>query len=60
MGQVIGSSIDDYDFRKRFSDFEGTVAVGLDDRFAGWKPDITQSTAIKPMEVFEFLDWVIV
>jgi hypothetical protein len=60
IGQVIGSSIDDYDFRQRFSDFEGAVAAGLDDRFAGWKPGITQSMAIKPAEVWELLDGVIV
>jgi hypothetical protein len=38
----------------------GAVAVDLDGRFAGWKMGITQSLAIKPAEVWELLDGVIV
>jgi len=35
--QIIGSSIDDCDFRERFSDYEGAVAVDLDERFCDYK-----------------------
>lgn len=35
IGQIFGSSIDGCDLRERFSDYEGVVAVDLDERFAG-------------------------
>ena len=41
IGQIIGESVDDCDFRERFSDYEGAVAVDLDERFDGWKLAIT-------------------
>jgi len=59
IGQIIGESIDDCDFRERFSDYEGAVAVDLDERFTGWKLGITQSVEIKKAEVWELLDGVI-
>jgi hypothetical protein len=49
-----------YDFRRRFGPVEGAIALDLDDRFVGWKLAITQSAAIKPAEVWELLDGVIV
>ena len=60
IGQIIGESVDDCDFRERFSDYEGAVAVDLDERFAGWRMGIVESVAIKPAEVWELLDGVIV
>ena len=56
IGQIIGSSIDDCDFRERFSDYERAVAVNLDERFVGWKLGITQSMEINPAEMWELLD----
>jgi hypothetical protein len=60
IGQIIGDSVYKCDFRKKFSKLDGAVAVDLDERFAGWKMGITQSLAIKPAEVRELLDGVIV
>jgi len=60
IGQIIGESVYEDDFRKRFRPIEGAVAVDLDERFAGWKFAITQSLAIKPAEVWKLLDGVIV
>jgi hypothetical protein len=57
---VIDSSIDDCDFRERFSDYEEAVAVDLDERFVGWKMGIVESIAIKTAEVWELMDGVIV
>jgi hypothetical protein len=57
---VIDSSIDDCDFRERFSDYEESVAVDLDERFVGWKMGIVESIAIKTAEVWELMDGVIV
>ena len=36
IGQIIGCSIDDYDFRERLSDYEGAIDMDLDKRFSGW------------------------
>ena len=58
IGSVIVSSVYEDDFRKRFSGLEGAVA--LDDQFGGWKSGIIQSVAIKPSEVRELLDGLIV
>jgi hypothetical protein len=60
IGQIVGNSIYDCDFRERFSGYEGVVAVDLDERFAGWKLGIAQSLAIKPADVWELLDGAIV
>ncbi len=60
IGQIIGDTVYKDDFRKRFRPIDGAVAVDLDERFAGWKLAITQSMAIKPAEVWELLDGVIV
>jgi len=60
IGQVIGKSVFEDDFRKRFSCLEGSVALDLDERFAGWKSGIAQSMAIKPTEVADLLDGLIV
>jgi hypothetical protein len=60
IGQIIGDSIYECDFRKKFSNLDGAVAADLDERFAGWKLGITQSLAIKPAEACELLDGVIV
>jgi len=53
-------SVYEDDFRQKFGPIEGAVAVDLDERFAGWKFGITQSAAIKPAEVWELLDGVVV
>ena len=60
IGQVIGESVYEHDFRKRFGPIEGAVAVDLDERFTGWKLGLTQSMSIKPAEVWELLDGVII
>jgi len=60
IGQIIGDSVYEDDFREKFGPIEGAVALDLDERFAGWKMDIVQSMAIKPAEVWELLDGVIV
>ena len=60
IGQVIGGSVYEDDFRRVFGQFDGAVAIDIDERFAGWKLGITQSMAIKPAEVWELLDGVIV
>jgi len=60
IGQVIGESVYEDDFRQDFGYIEGAVAVGLDVRFTGWKLSITQSMAIKPAEVWDLLDGVVV
>jgi hypothetical protein len=60
IGQIIGDSVYECDFKKKFGGFDGAVAVDLDERFAGWNMGITQSLAIKPAEVWELLDGVIV
>ena len=53
IGQVIGESVYEDDFRREFGPIDGAVAVDLDERFAGWKLGIVQSMAIKPAEVWE-------
>jgi hypothetical protein len=60
IGQIIGESVYEDDFRFRFGDLDGAVAVDIDERFAGWKMGIVESLAIKPAEVWELLDGVIV
>ena len=60
IGQIIGDSVYEDDFRDKFGDLDGVVALDLDERFVGWKMDIVQSMAIKPKEVWELLDGVIV
>jgi uncharacterized iron-regulated protein len=60
IGQVIGKSVYEDDFRREFGQIEGAVAIDLDERFAGRKLAITQSMAIKPAGVWELLDGVIV
>ncbi len=42
IGQIIGESVYDCDFREKFGSLDGAVAVDLDERFAGWKMGITQ------------------
>ncbi len=60
IGQIIGDSIYECDFREGFGSLDGAVAVDLDERYKGWKMGITQSLAVKPAEVWELLDGVIV
>jgi len=48
IGQVIGESVYEDDFRREFGHIDGIVAVDLDERFTGWKLGVTQSVAIKP------------
>jgi hypothetical protein len=60
IGQIIGDSVYNCDFREKFGELDGAVAVDLNERFSGWKMGITQSMAIKPAEVWELLDGVIV
>ena len=60
IGQIIGESVYEDDFRREFGRLDGPVALDLDERFVGWKMDIVQSIAIKSAEVWELLDGVIV
>jgi hypothetical protein len=60
IGQVIGESVYEDDFRREFGHIDGAVAVDLDERFAGWKLAITQSAAIKPTDVWKLLEGVVV
>ena len=60
VGQLIGESVYEDDFRREFGLNDGTIAVDLGERYAGWKLAITQTVAIKPAEVGELLDGVIV
>jgi len=60
IGQIIGDSVFDCDFKKKFGGLDGAVAVDLDEGFAGWKMGVVESIAIKPAEVWELLDGVIV
>jgi hypothetical protein len=60
IGQIIGESVYECDFREKFGSVDRAVAVDLDERFAGWKMGIVESVAIKPAEVWELLDGVIV
>jgi len=60
IGQVIGESVYEDDFRREFGKIDGVVAVDLDERFAGWKLGIVESVAIKHTEVWELLDGLIV
>ena len=57
---MIGESAYEDDFAERFGPIEGAVAVDLDERFAGWRLSSAQTQAIKPAEVWELLDGVIV
>ena len=60
IGQIIRDSVYECDFREGFGSLDRAVAVVLDERFAGWMMGILQSVAIKPAEVWELLDGVIV
>jgi hypothetical protein len=60
IGQVIGESVYEDDFRREFGHVDGAVAVDLDERYAVWKSSIAQSMAIKPAEVWELLDGLVV
>jgi uncharacterized protein (UPF0216 family) len=60
IGQIIGDSVYDCDFREKVGGLDGAVALDLDERFAGWKMGILRSLAVKPAEVWELLDGVIV
>ncbi len=60
IGQVIGNSVYEDDFAEQFRPINGAVAVDLDERYAGWKLGILQPLAIKPAEVWDLLDGVIV
>jgi hypothetical protein len=60
IGQIIGKSVFEDDFRKRFSGLEGSVAFDLDERFEGWKLGIVENMAVKNAEVYELLSGLIV
>ena len=60
IGQVIGESAYEDDFRREFGPVDGAVAVDLDERFAEWKLGIIQSVAIKSAEDWDLLDGVVV
>jgi hypothetical protein len=60
IGQVIGESVYEDDFRREFGHIDGAVAVDLDERFAGWKSGIVESVAIKKAGVWDVLDGVVV
>jgi len=59
IGQVIGVSVYEDDFRREFGHIDGAAAIDLDERYAGWKLSIVQSMAIKPAEEWELLDGVL-
>ena len=60
VGQVIGEAIYEDDFAELFGPIKGAVALDLDERYAGWKLSSTQTHAIKPAEVWELLDGLVV
>lgn len=60
IGQTVGESVYECDFREKFGKLEGAVALDLDERFVGWKMGIVQSMALKSAEVWDLLDGVIV
>lgn len=60
IGQVIRESVYEDDFRREFGPIEGAVAADLDNRLVGWNLSISQSVAIKPAEIWELLDGMIV
>jgi hypothetical protein len=60
IGQVIGESVYEDDFRREFDHIDGAVAMDLDERFAGRKLGIVQSVAIKRGDVWELLDWLVI
>jgi hypothetical protein len=60
IGQVIGKSVYEDDFRKRFSGLEGSVAFDLDERFKGWKSGIVENMAVKHTGVYELLNGLVV
>ena len=60
IGQIIGEFVYLDDFRREFGPVEGAVALDLDLRFAGWEMGIAQSIAIKPAELWELLDGVVI
>ena len=47
IGQVIGESVYEDDFRREFVHIDGAVAVDLDERFAEWKLGRVESVAIE-------------
>ena len=60
IGQIIGDSAFECDFREKFGHINAAVAVDLDEGFAGWKLSIVESVAIKSAEVWKLLDGVVV
>ena len=48
------------DFRERSGGIKGSVALDLDERFAGWKFEFMESVVIRHMEVWELLNCLIV
>ena len=60
IGQVIGESVHEGDFRREFGHIDGAVAVDLDKRFAGWKLGIGESVSIKKAEVWDLLERLVV
>ena len=60
IGQVIGESVYEDDFSKRFGDLDGLVAFNLDEQLKGRKHGIAESMAVKEAEVWELLDGLIV
>ncbi len=60
IGQRIDESSNGCDFTNAFSYLEGTVAMGCDGRFAGWRIGFMPSGPTKPIEACDMLDGVIV
>ena len=60
IGQVMDDSVYEDDFRREFGHIDGVVAIDVDEHYAGWKLGIVESMAIKPAEVWELLDGIIV
>ena len=47
IGQIIRKSVFEDDFGDRFSGLDVAVALDLDKRSAGWKPEFAQSITIE-------------
>jgi len=58
IGQVIGESVYEDDFRREFGHIDGAVALDLDEWFSWWKLGIVESVAINKAGVWELLDGV--
>ena len=59
-GQLIHGDPSECDFTKEFSKLPDAVALGLDDRYQGWKLGMTAPIAIVPAECYELVEGLII